>query len=273
MESRKDFVKFNGLSYIPPDMTHSRQILRQTLLKIRDLRRQGHSTLVVYDLDSTLYNVSPRLERILLDFALEKDHQQLFPEQIALFKNIQTLRQDWGILNALRRAGLDEDHPEFQKAVHHYWHQQFFSNHYLKYDQPYEGAIEFVKLTHRTGAEIVYLTGRDQSRMSQGTQESLKNWNFPLSESEKAYLVLKPEKGMDDAEFKRDWFKQYLKTRQIHQQHVWFFENEPQNIDLVQRDFPEMNIIFLDTTHAGVLNAPENLPRIMDYLCDLHEED
>jgi len=38
-------------------------------------------------------------------------------------------------------------------------------------------------------------------------------WNFPLSESEKAYLVLKPEKGMDDAAFKRDWFHYYLKSR------------------------------------------------------------
>ncbi len=254
-------------------MTHSRQVLRKILLQIRELHRKNTRSLVVYDLDSTLYDVSPRLERILFEFAQIPDFQKQFPEQVALFKNIQTLRHDWGISNALQRAGLDGHHLEFQKAVHQFWHQHFFSNNYLKYDLPYEGAVDFVKATHRAGAEIVYLTGRDSHRMLEGTMKSLQSCDFPLSVERKAQLVLKPEKGMNDAQFKKDWFKHYLEEHQIQSSHVWFFENEPQNLDLVQRAFPEMNLVFLNTTHAGVLNAPVDLPKIMDYLCDLHEEE
>ena len=108
-------------------------MLEQILVNIQDLSNQGKTSLVVFDLDSTLFDVSPRLEKILLDFAASPLNQKRFPEQVALLKNIKTLRSDWGIVGALTRAGLDGHHQDFQDAVRAYWQKSFFSNHYLAF--------------------------------------------------------------------------------------------------------------------------------------------
>jgi len=99
--------------------------------------RLGPRALLVFDLDSTLFDVSPRLERILLDYAADQEHQKRFPESCEILKNIKMLRSDWGIRNALIRAGLDDHHPEFDDSIKAFWKRTFFSNEYLHYDIPY----------------------------------------------------------------------------------------------------------------------------------------
>src|SRR6478735_8143473 len=115
-------------------------MLEQILRDIQTFSARNQKSLVVFDLDSTLFDVSPRLERILLDFASFPVNQRRFPEQVSLLKNIKVLRQDWGITGALTRVGLDDKHPEFQEAVKAYWQKNFFSNHYLQFDDVYDGA-------------------------------------------------------------------------------------------------------------------------------------
>ncbi|HWU42685.1 MAG TPA: HAD family hydrolase, partial [Bdellovibrio sp.] len=193
-------------------------MLEGLLANIQSLSSQGLKCLVVFDLDSTLFDVSPRLERILLDFAEEPEFQKKFPEQVALFKNIKTLHTDWGITGALKRAGLDGHHPEFQEAVTDYWHSRFFSSHYLQFDRPTEGAVEFVSAVARAHADIVYLTGRDVQRMGVGSEDVLRKWGLPLNE--KARLVLKPHKSLDDADFKTDWF---VDARKHSYEKIYFF--------------------------------------------------
>ncbi|MNK11903.1 hypothetical protein D3C87_299540 [compost metagenome] len=221
---------------------------------------------MVFDLDSTLFDVSPRLERILLDFAALPENQKLFPEQVLLFKGIKTLRSDWGIVGALQRAGLDGHHPEFQEAVRAFWHKSFFSNHYLQYDVPYEGAVEYVQSLHQAGARIAYLTGRDVERMGTGSVEILNKWGFPLDS--KSELVLKPHRSMDDAEFKSDWF---IQASQESFEKIYFFENEPVNLHRLLVTCPEVEMIFFKSTHAGKAEPPENIPAIMNFLLQHHE--
>ncbi len=249
-------------------MTQSSPLLRQILVKIQKSSQRGERTLVVFDLDSTLFDVSPRLERILMDFAALPTSQARFPQQVPLFKAIKTLRTDWGIRGALERAGLDGHHPEFQAAVKDFWQKNFFSSHYLQYDVPYEGAIDYVKAVHKAGAQIAYLTGRDVARMGLGSEEVLRQWDLPLILGQ-ADLVLKPHLSMDDARFKTDWF---LEAQKESYEKIYFFENEPVNICLLQNDCPQVEIIFMDSTHAGEAEVAENIPRIMNFLCDLHED-
>ncbi|WP_374031064.1 hypothetical protein [Bdellovibrio bacteriovorus] len=54
-------------------------MLEQILVNIQDLTKQGKTSLAVFDLDSTLFDVSPRLERILLDFAASPLNQKKIP--------------------------------------------------------------------------------------------------------------------------------------------------------------------------------------------------
>lgn len=236
-------------------------MLEQILFKIQELSHQGQKSLAVFDLDSTLFDVSPRLERILLDFAASPLNQRRFPEQVALFKNIKTLRSDWGIQGALQRVGLDGHHPEFQKAIHDYWQKNFFSNHYLQFDSIYDGALDFVVAIDEAGAEIAYLTGRDVERMGVGSQDVLKQWGFPLHE--RASLVLKPHKSMDDAQFKTDYF---IEANKRNYSKIYFFENEPVNLVHLSQNCPNVEMIFFESTHAGKAAPPEDIPRIMNFL-------
>lgn len=241
-------------------------MLKQILGNIQDLSRKGQKSLVVFDLDSTLFDVSPRLERILLDFAAIPLNQKRFPEQVTLLRNIKTLRTDWGIQGALTRAGLDGHHPEFQEAVRLFWQKNFFSNHYLQFDSLYDGALEFVLAVEKAGAEIAYLTGRDVERMATGSEEVLRQWGFPITETSK--LVLKPHRSMDDAQFKTDWF---IEADKKGYEKIYFFENEPVNLHHLMGFCPHVEMIFFESTHAGKAQPPEAVPKIMNFLLSQKE--
>ncbi len=243
-------------------MTHAGEYLENILTEISNLRASGGRALAVFDLDSTLFDVSPRLKKILHHFAEVPDHQQRFPEACEILKNVETYRSDWGVKNAVIRAGLDQHHPDFHHALRDFWVRTFFSNEYLQFDVPYEGAVEYARDLWNLGADIAYLTGRDVDRMGQGSRDVLHKWNFPLDD-QRAQLVLKPQKGMDDAEFKSDWFAA-LPENQF--QKVWFFENEPVNVNLVRLQHAHVEIVFFESTHSGKAEAPTDLPKVINFL-------
>ena len=198
---------------------------------------QNKRTLAVFDLDSTLFNVSTRTQKILEQFA------EL--HQLDELKKIEILHTDWGIKEAVLRQGYNlEEHADLLNELRDFWHQRFFSNEYLQYDVPYAGAIEFVLEMAATGAQIFYLTGRDQVRMGQGSKDVLLKWGFPC---EGEQLILKPVKTMNDELFKRDWFLRF--DRKLFDK-IYFFENEPVIINAVLEHVPDVEVIFLDTTHA-----------------------
>lgn len=244
-----------------PKGTHH---LRQIVHKIKELQQNDLKSLIVFDLDSTLFDVSPRLQQILHDFAYRPENQKLYPESCEVLKTIEMQRSDWGIRNALIRAGLDQHSSEFHKAVKQYWIDSFFTNHYLQYDRPYAGAVEFVQKVAQLGTEIVYLSGRDRPGMEKGTIEVLEKWKFPL-DGKKAKVALKPQKGLDDAEFKRDWFLAI--PREAFAQ-VWFFENEPLNVNAIRAHFDHIDIIFFESTHAGKAEPPSDLPKIFHFMME-----
>ncbi len=242
-------------------MTSTRDFLDQILVKIAAIHDQNGRTCLVFDLDSTLFDVSPRIQQILRDFANDPHHQNLFPSEVKFFPEIKTEPTDWGFKNALVRSGLTEASTDFQEAVKNFWKQHFFSNHYLEYDIPYDGAVDFLQKVAAVGSDIFYLTGRDVHRMGEGSRHVLRRWNFPLDEVQ-SKLVLKPNKEMNDGSFKRDWF---LDIPSKKYQKIWFFENEPVNVNLVHQALPEVEIVFFDSTHAGLEQSPDHLTKIKNF--------
>lgn len=212
--------------------------------------------LAVFDLDSTLFDVSPRTQAILRDLASLPETQGKYPEEVGKLSEIQTHPKDWGIRVALERSQIRST-LDFFETVRNFWVEHFFGNQYLHHDQLYDGALEFVQQIHEAGARIKYLTGRDQARMGEGTLRVLKDWNFPL-EDQKKHLILKPHRSMEDARYKTDRLLE-LSTRYGE---VWFFENEPVIIDMVRKEAPQIKIVFVDTVHSGKGTAPEGLPSI-----------
>lgn len=233
--------------------------------KIKDLALvQKTHPLVVFDLDSTLFDVAPRLEKVLIDIASEPLIIQKFPNVIPHFKNIKTEQRDWGFVEVLKRAGVDHDHHDLFKTVKEFWIEKFFSNEYIHYDKPYLGSVEFVQKIDQLGIPIVYLTGRDVKRMARGSREVLLKWNFPLDDKN-SRLVLKPEKSMDDALFKRDWIHNYISESK---KSLFLFENEPVNINLVARELPKVELVFFDSTHSRKETPPDEVFTLVHYLLD-----
>ena len=109
--------------------------------------------LVLFDLDSTLFCVSHRTQKILRDFADQKEHQNQFPKECLQLSQIETTQADWGIRQALDRAGIRST-ASFFFELRKYWTQHFFSNHYLYVDQPYEGAVDYVHRVKKGGHQI-----------------------------------------------------------------------------------------------------------------------
>jgi hypothetical protein len=213
---------------------------------------QNLSLLAVFDLDSTLFNVSTRTQKIISEFADLHNIDRL--------KNIEVLPQDWGLKEAVLRAGFSaEADLELLQSLRNFWSEKFFSGDYLHYDVPYEGAISFVQELNDSGCEIIYLTGRDQNRMYKGTLEVLRKWGFPVNE---AHLFLKPTKEQDDELYKDDWFKKLNHTKY---KKIFYFENEPVNVNAIRTSCPEVEIIFLDTTHARKQEVTNPIKQIKNF--------
>lgn len=226
--------------------------LNQILKTSSEYAAQNMRTLAVFDLDSTLFNVSTRTQKILSEFAeLHK---------VDRLKGVEVKHEDWGIKEAVLRAGFTlENDLELLKSLRDFWSERFFTSEYLHYDVPYLGAISFVQDLSATGCEIKYLTGRDHKRMRQGTVEVLNKWGFPLQEEN---LYLKPNKEQDDELFKEEWFK---KLNHADYTKIFFFENEPVNVNAIITSCPEVEIIFLDTTHARKQEVTAPLCRIKHF--------
>lgn len=226
---------------------------------LQSLNETAKKTAVVFDLDSTLYNVTPRTQRILETLSSHPYFLENYPDEAGHLKNVKLVATDWGIKSALERHKLKASIGFFER-VREYWMQLFFSSDYLTIDEPYAGAVEFVNAIFTTGVPVYYLTGRDQIRMGKGTHEALKKSGFPHNEHfDNVYM--KPHQELNDAEYKRDVLTQM--SQDFEQ--IYFFENEPVIIHMVRSALPDVQIIFVDTIHSGRAEAPVGLPTIKGF--------
>lgn len=238
------------------------ELLKKILENAKRMSGSGAPVTAVFDLDSTLFEVNPRTLTILRNFVNEKEFQDRFPEPVKKLRGVQNLLATYHIKEQLTHLGLTQETKEFYKSIYEYWRSHFFSDAYLIHDEPYPGAKEFVLELHQLGVEIIYLTGRDIPRMRIGTLQSLVESGFP-SETEGAKLVMKPHSSLDDAEFKKDYFS----TLNRDHASVWFFENEPANINLVHKFYPQINIVYFDSVHSGKEEVPDfRFPKIKSFI-------
>lgn len=237
-------------------MPHSVDVHKKIIALAKNATQAKHPLVAVFDLDSTLFNVTQRTQRILHDFADDPEMLRLYPDECGRLKNTETEHRDWGIRQTLIRSGIRAE-LEFFEAVKNFWAEHFFSNPYLDWDIPYTGAVEFTQSIAGAGGRIVYLTGRDRKRMETGTITSLRKWNFPLADPD-SDLLMKPDQRLRDESYKAKELSQFCTGDQA----PWFFENEPVIINQVRRQWPQINIVFIDSVHSGQAKAPDDLPII-----------
>ena len=233
--------------------------LRPILEKIKS--SPAGECLVIFDLDSTLYDLTKRVGGIMAAFAGDAAVVQKFPEASARLTNLEIRRTDWGIHEPFARVGITrESHPEFVNAAQAAWARGFFSNDFLDRDFPLPGAVQFVEDCLQAGAEVLYLTGRDVARMGAGTATSLRASGFPF-DGVRSRLQLKPDKSLDDAEFKAD----VIADLNAKYPNIWLFENEPVNINAVLKRTPQVKMVFVETCHSGLEDVVNPHARISTF--------
>lgn len=214
---------------------------------------------VIFDLDSTLFCVSPRIQHILRLLANHPEFSVKYKEESAILRDIEVLPTDWGVRTVLERTGMTAA-PELVRRIRNFWGQHFFSNDHLDKDIIYPAANDYVRHLHGLGAQILYLTGRSDHAMRTGTLAALKKWGFPLNSDRDLYM--KPIDVEKDEAFKA----QVLLQLESQFDHIWFFENEPVIIEQVRRLTPMVHIVFVDSTHSGKGTRPTDLRTIgMNY--------
>jgi hypothetical protein len=216
---------------------------RVTQLKARATDRASHP-LVLLDLDSTLYEVGSRTFRILKEWQATEEGRA-YPVIHSALDALDVRQVGYSIHDTLRTLGVSvasSGYEEATRALKTFWADRFFTSEYLRHDHAYPGAAEFTRKIHSLGAEIVYLTGRDEPGMGEGTKANLIRDGFPW-DCERTHLLLKAAAHLADLDHKKN-AAEYIRK---HGTLVASFENEPPNLIALQELFPEAMHVFVDT--------------------------
>jgi beta-phosphoglucomutase-like phosphatase (HAD superfamily) len=192
---------------------------------------------VVFDLDSTVIHTGPRHLAILREFAARDDAP---PRLRALAAELTMERMGWNPLTLLREHAAIG--PEQEKQLRRFWFSRFLSATHLHHDVPLPGAVDYVRALHAAGARVVYLTGRDEPGMGEGTRSSLRALGFPLDDP-RSCLHCKPRPDEDDAAYKRRVALELVALGPV----LGAFENEPRNANIFREVFVEAEVFWLDT--------------------------
>ena len=176
----------------------------------------------------------------------------LRPTDVARIAQLAASDFDYSIRNALVRAHVDG--LDWALSA---WAKGFFCNDYLGFDVPYAGALDLVRELHARGANIVYLSGRDEPLMGEGTRQSLRDCGFPL-DVPRVSVVLKPDARLDDVE----WKSTVIEEQFSHGSNVLAaFDNEPANCNCFVHHCPHAWVYLVDTGHTA--HAPPADPRVI----------
>jgi hypothetical protein len=209
--------------------------------RIRHKTNRQMSTLAIFDLDGTLFDNRTRTMFILREIS-EKFADEV-PQLVEAFDSFQELSLiEYGLQNTLANFKI-ADKKELA-CITREWEKRFFTDEYQKFDIPLPGAKSYVSRVHEAGATIIYLTGRDVSRMLVGTAESLRMFGFPVG-IVGTMMIVKKEFEEKDEIFKRDVVSYLKRLGSIEA----IFENEPMNSNILARAFPDALSFLVLTQH------------------------
>ncbi len=236
------------MSQPPSDPRSSRDPLRAVFPRIEESLAEGALPIVLFDLDSTLFETGSRNLRILREFA--EVHGGDHPALGDVVASLGADDMGWNVHECLASRGVTD--AALLEALKAFWFERFFTNDYVLEDEPAPGAVDYVNHCHQAGAMIYYLSGRHVGGMETGTVQALTNRGFPFWRGRCA-IHLKPSFDMADRAFKDE---AVADIRSYKGRVVASFENEPGNANLFLRAFPSALHYLLDTVTAPEPETP-----------------
>lgn len=208
----------------------------------------------VFDIDSTIFNVSPRNQAIFDLFC--SIYAPSHPSLHKLSSLVRLSYKDWGLDPY---TDLLKNESELKKIASEFWKRHFFAGTFLYSDKPYNEAMSLLQFLSSKGCIIYYLTGRDDHRMRAGSLLQLKHWSLPLKED--LHLITKPHKKMLDGDYKKNELTSLIKKHKG--QALFFLDNEPSVLE--HCIFPEEEFytpIFIESTHSSRSQPQKNWPSL-----------
>ena len=222
------------------DLTEA-EILAEVTKRVKE--HPAHP-LVLLDLDSTLYEVQPRTHQIIKEW-ISSANSSPFSAIKATLLELTSDHLGYSLNDTFVNLGLSLAKPEVKEGydnLKRFWAKRFFDSSYLQFDVAYPGAVRFVQELYELGAELVYLTGRDEPGMGNGTRQNLLRDGFPWDVA-RTHLLMKKSFELDDLEHKLA-AGSYVRK---HGTLIASFENEPPNIVGLYDAFPDAMHVFVDT--------------------------
>jgi len=261
--AKNDWV--NACEFYPsPPFDVLEKVLDEVVRRNSLAMLEGKKPVVVFDLDSTLYDVSPRTLKIIREWQHSEGLHVQDPILNDRLNAVSANRLGYSLWDTFLNVDINQNLEQLENShasLKKYWGERFFSNEYLKYDVPYPGAKTFVNKVKLAGAEVVFLTGRDEPGMKEGTVSNLKRDGF-VTEQENTVLLMKENFKSSDSSHK---IKMAPIIRLLGPV-VASFENEPQNLVELSRLFPGAMHIFVDTLCSDRESIPvDGIYKIPDF--------
>ena len=236
-------------------MSRIRSLDPSVLSRTLESARAQEGGVVVFDLDSTLLDNRPRQALILREFGAARGVAPLIGARPEHWES-------WDIKHAMHNAGLSHDEVErWAEDAKTWWRDRFFTSEYCEIDEPIPGALEFVAAIARTGATIVYCTGRHEA-MRSGTVACFTRLGFPVP-GPSVQLLMKPTFEQPDDDWKA---AAYARLRALGTV-VAAFDNEPTHVNGYHGAFPDALCVHLATDDSGrPVPLSPNIPSIQNFL-------
>ena len=202
----------------------------------------GPSAVLIFDLDSTVFDNRPRQARIVREYGAAHGLQALTRCQPLHFVS------GWSLQAAAEAVGVDaEAYQRFGKDLKRFWFHRFFTSDYCRDDIEVVGAPRYLQALLATGVRVTYVTGRHEE-MREGTLACLAKCGMPVpGQAPGVALLMKPTLREDD-----DAYKHAARlVLEAEGELLAAFDNEPMHINGYARHFPGALAVHLATDHSG----------------------
>lgn len=225
--------------YLPRVAVDWHKTLEQVLTAAQKSGPQG---LLVFDLDSTVFDNRPRQARIVREFGAARNLPALRECQPWHFTS------GWDLRGATTSCGLSKTESEaMYPELKAFWQERFFTSAYCRDDIEIVGAPRYLHALDSLKARVIYVTGRHEA-MREGTEACLERCRMPMpSKGGHVQLLMKPLLPDDDDSYKRTAHQQLRSMGTV----LAAFDNEPMHINDYATKFPEAIAVHLATDHSG----------------------
>lgn len=223
------------------------------LSKIRHMVSVGHKPIVIFDIDDTIIDCRYRKLAVFKSFCSNHDILSRFPNECKVIHAATLESIHYKVADCMKHLGINND--EFYRRLEVYWRQHYFTDYYSANDVPFPNSETYVTQCYEHGAHIVYLTGRAESEMRQGTLDMINQSQFPKL-GDLVTLMMKPSGSLSDLAYKSQCLHDIASIGTV----VASFENELPNLNKMAEFFSGAKMYWRKTCYAP--NPPKPHPRI-----------